>query len=212
MLVSDIIRKAELQAEESYETSDWIDFINSALDDLTSVVKLLKSKSGVEVTLTSGNGSVTISSDADLAKAHEFVNVFFTPTEGIQEQLKLLSFKDNYSKGWKVTSTDIQYQNCGSTSGTSRVDYYQKLQHVSLLTDDLATVTGLPDQYHEIVVLFCVARSQAKEEELNDKQDVYNEYLGKKNSMAIDRIWMMEPQNRKFLRKARIAALIGGGS
>ena len=212
MLVSDIIRKAELQADESYETSDWIDFINAGLDDMTPVIKLLKSKSGVVVTLSSGNGSVTISSDADLAKAHEFINVFFTPTAGVQEQLKLLPYKDNYSKGWKLTSATIDYQNCGSSSGTSKIDYYQKLQHVSLLTDDLATVAGLPEQYHELVVLFCVARSQAKEEELSDKQDVYSEYLGKKNNMSIDRIWAMEPQNRKFLRKARIAALIGGGS
>ena len=205
MTVAEIIAAAQLQAEEVYDDPTWISYINMALDDLTPVAKVLKKKENISVTLTTGGqGTITIATDQDLSQAHEFLNVFANG-----EMLRRLPVTDNVSKGWKLLAGEILLQGLSGTSATCRVDYYQRLKHVSSLSDDLETVSGLPAQYHPLVVLYCAAKSQQKEEELNDKTDFFNEYILGKRQMAIDRIWEMEPANRKFIRRARIAALIG---
>lgn len=210
--VADIIALAEVQAQEFYEDPIWIKYINAALDDLNSVVKLLQKKDSLSVTLTNGGYALTVSSDSDLVKAHEILNVFFTPSGGTQEQLRRLPITDNVSKGYKLTATELIYQACGSTNGTSRVDYYKKLTHAASTADDITSVCGLLEEYAPLVVLYVVAKSSQKEKELNEKNDAFGEYLKGKSQLALDRIWQMEPQNRKFIRKARIAALIGAST
>lgn len=207
MTVAEIIAAAQLQAEEIYDDPTWISYINMALDDLTSVAKVLKKKENINVTLTGGQGTVNIVTDEDLSQAHEFLNVFANA-----EMLRRLPVTDNVSRGWKLLAGEILLQGLSGTSATCRVDYYQRLKHVSSLSDDVETVSGLPSQYHQLVVLYCAAKSQQKEEELTDKTDFYNEYVLGKRQMAIDRIWEMEPHLRKFIKKARIAALIGAAT
>lgn len=204
MTVAEIIAAAQLQAEEVYDDPTWISYINMALDDLTPVAKVLKKKDGIGVTLTGGQGTINIATDQDLSQAHEFLNVFANT-----EMLRRLPVTDNVSKGWKLLAGEILLQGLSGTSAACRVDYYQRLKHVSSLGDDLETVSGLPAQYHPLVVLYCAAKSQQKEEELNDKNDFFSEYMLGKRQLAIDRIYEMEPHNRKFIRKARIAQLIG---
>lgn len=204
MIVAEIIAAAQLQAEEVYDDPTWLLYINACLDDLTPVAKVLKTKENISVTLTAGRGTINVLTDTDLAQAHEFRYVYAD-----SEMLRRLPITDNVSKGWKLVAGSILLQGLSGTSATCRVDYYQRLKHVTSLSDDIEAVSGLPAQYHPLIVLYCAAKSQQKEEELNDKNDFYNEYLLGKRQMAIDRIWEMEPENRKFIRKARIAALIG---
>lgn len=204
MTVAEIIAAAQLQAEEVYDDPTWISYINMALDDLTPVAKVLKKKENISVTLTGGQGTITIATDQDLSQAHEFLNVFAN-----NEMLRRLPVTDNVSKGWKLLAGEILLQGLSGTSATCRVDYYQRLKHVSSLSDDIETISGLPAQYHHLIVLYCAAKSQQKEEELNDKNDFYSEYMLGKRQLAIDRIWEVEPHNRKFIRRARIAQLIG---
>lgn len=204
MTVSEVITMAQLQAEEVYVDPTWISYINMALDDLTPVAKVLQKKENISVTLTDGKGSIDITADADLSLAHEFLNVF-TSTE----MLRRLPLTDNISRGWKLITGSILVQGLSGSPVTCRVDYYRRLAHVTSLSDDLESVSKLPAQYHPLVVMYCAAKSQQKEEELSEKNDFYNEYLLGKRQMAVDRIWEFEPHNRKFIRKARIAQLIG---
>lgn len=211
MKVSDVISISSMQIEETYSDADWIKYINMGLDDLIPAAKILKQKTGVAVTWTSNNGIVTIADDADLAKSYEFLNVYHEKTT-ITRLLRRLPVDDNVSEGWKLISGQIILHNItdGGTGDTIRVDYYQRLQYVTSIDDDLKTVALLPEQYHSLLVSFCGAKSQQKEEELQDKSDLYGEYMLGKRQMAIDRMWEMEPKNRKFIKKARIAQLIGG--
>jgi len=202
--VAEIIAAAQLQTEEVYDDPTWVSYINMALNDLTPVAKVLKKKEDISVTLTDGKGTIDIVADVDLSQAHEFLHVFAN-----NEMLRRLPVTDNVSKGWKLLTGEILLQGLSGASAVCRVDYYQRLKRISSLSDDVETVSGLPAQYHQLVVLYCAAKSQQKEEELNDKNDFYNEFLLGKRQMAIDRIWEMEPVNRKFIRKARIAQLIG---
>lgn len=204
MLVSEVISQARLQSEEVYEDSVWISYINMCLDDLTPVAKILKSKSDIAVALTDGKGTINILNDSELKYSHEILYVYANG-----EQLLRLPVNDNNTPGYKVFTGEIVLQGLTGTSATCKVDYYCRLKHVSSLTDDIEAVSGLPAQYHHLIVLYCAAKSQQKEEELADKNDFYQEYLLGKQNMAVDRIWMVEPQNRKLIRRARIAALIG---
>ena len=57
-------------------------------------------------------------------------------------------------------------------------------------------------------------KSQQAEEEQQDKRDFQGDYNRLKTLFALDRIHMMEPQNRGKIRDARLAAQIavaGGG-
>jgi hypothetical protein len=209
VLVSEVINFAENLSDEEYDNTEWFEFINACLDELTPLAKILKTKSGVSVTLTGGNGNIVISSDTDLAKAHEFVNVFFTPSGGGEVQLRKLNFADNYAKGWKETSDRIYYQNCGSVNGTSRIDYYQKLQHISTVTEDIETVSGFPSQYHILIVNYCAAKAKQREEDLDERNNLYGEYIAGKKQLAIERVRIMEPHNLPRM-EAIFNGLFGG--
>ncbi len=208
MTVTEIIAMAQLQSEEVYDDATWIKYINACLYDLTPVIKLLNTKANIVATLTSGSCDISISADQDLAKAASFLYAYFTPAAGVSEQLRRLPISDNVSRGWKQTQTTISLQNCGSDSGTLRLDYYKALQPVSKTSDDLLTVSGLPEQYHHMVVLYCVAKSQQKEEELDDANNAYSEYMLGKKQLTYDRMWEMEPHMRRRLRRAKLAAML----
>jgi len=195
--VADIIALAEIQTNESYDDLTWIKFINAALDDLTPIAKILKSKANIALTLTSGAGTIVLASDADLVKAHEILQVYFTPTAGVKKQLRKLPVHDTYSEGWVIDSINLNVQNAGAVNGAIAVNYYEKLQPVTALAD----VPDLPVQYHNLIVLYVCAKSQQLEEELSDKNDFYNEYSAGKMVFASDRLRIMEPHKRKLIRQ-----------
>lgn len=215
MTVAEIVALAQLQSEESYDDPTWINYINACLNDLTPIMKLLNTKSNISVSLTNGNGSISISDDEDLATAASFLNVYFAPSSGKFVQLRRLPISDNSSKGWKLTQSTIELQNLvsasGATSGTVRVDYYKRLQPVTIeeLEDDLFEISGLPHEYHHMIVLYCVAKSQQKEEELDDANNAYAEYQLGKKQLLYDRTWEMEPHMRRYLKRAKVAMLGG---
>lgn len=206
MNVTEIITLAQMQAEEVYDDPTWIAFINAAIEDLTPVAKLLKTITLASQVITSGAATIALS--GTLADAHEFLSTYVTvllPAPLARRQLRRLSMNDNISQGWKLTYENLILQGLGTaTSADVGVDIYKKPARVTLLAD----IPEIPVQYHNLIVLYICAKSQQKEEEINDKNDFYAEYLMGKNGMAIDRIWETEPQNRKFVRKARIAARI----
>lgn len=207
MNVADMIVQAQVRSEEVYDEPTWIGFINAAIDDLTPVARMLNRIVLVGETPSDGKLIITIAG-SDVEDAHEILTVYYESTTpaGRSKQLRRLSLGDNFSMGWKLTSTQLILQGLGTTSaGTVTVDMYKKLTKV----DDVLDIPDLPEQYHDLIVKFMCSLSQQKEEELEDKRDFYGEYMLGKNSLALDRIWEVEPHNRKFIRRARIAAAIG---
>lgn len=215
--VAELIAMAEIKAEEIYEADIWIQFINNTLDDLTPVAKMLKRVAVTGVSVSDKKAEVQIrgeGADPDLVKGHEFLNVYVTPTTpaGSMKQYRRLPMSDNVSSGWKTTLDHLLITNIPDVGGDPvteaiiTVDFYKKLDHVSEMDD----VPDLPLQYHHLILLSMCSKSQQKEEELEDKNDFYAEYMRGKNDMALDRIWETEPQNRKFIRRARISSKIGG--
>lgn len=219
MTVAEIIAMAQIQAEEVYDNPTWIGFINAALDDLTTVAKLLKRETVVSLTVTAGAASIPligVGANANLAAAQESINLYVLPTTpaGTQSQYRRLPMSDFVSAGWKMNLDAIEVQGIppvgtvAVTVATVIVDYYKKINAVTVIAD----IPEIPAQYHNLIVNYICAKSQQKEEELNDKNDFYGEYMRAKNDFALDRIWEMEPQNRKYIKRARIAAKAGGAS
>lgn len=211
MNVQEIITLAQMKSEEVYDDPTWIGFINAGIDDLTPIAKLLKTVTLEAETLVSGYVEINIVADPanGLEEAHEVLSVYATVTDpvgGKRKQLRRLNMNDNISQGWKLTYDKLIIQHLGAdvVEATIEVDIYKKPDHV----EDMEDIPEFPAQYHTLLVLYICAKSQQKEEELNDKNDFYAEYIMGKNGMALDRIWETEPQNRKFIRKARIAARI----
>lgn len=227
MNVAQLIKLAQVQADEHYDGDTWMFFINASLDDLTPVARLLTKSIVQDVAVVNREISIALtgaSANAELSKMHECLYVYVTPTEEMNggvatpivgarmQQLSRLTLADRFSFGWILTNDELSVVNIPRhssgnmiTKATITVNYYKKLNHVS----NVASVPELPEQYHNLIALFICAKSQQKEEELGDKQDFYAEYLLGKSNMARDRIWETEPQNRKFIRKARINAAIG---
>lgn len=215
MKVSDIIVIAENLAEEKYLQPVWLGWINSGLDDLTPVAKILKVWDSGPLAVVD-NEVVINFAGIDLEDAHEILNLHFKITVPVGiinrfTQLRRLPVNDFESQGWKMVSGKITIQGMDdNVDGIEvKVDYYDRLKYVTDPEEDL-TQTGLSTKYHSLILTYVCAKSQQKEEELEDKGDFWNEYLMAKAVMAMDRTWEMEPQNRKLIRKARIMTWFGG--
>ena len=206
MTVVEIITKVQFLSDEEYDNAEWIKLINACLDDLTPVAKMLTTKENINLAVVDGGASLSIASDPDLARAYEIRNIFFTPVDGSTRELKRRALADNYSPGWKQTADKLLFQGLGDNSGTIRVDYYKRLTHVANIND----IPELPVVYHELIVLYLCAKAQQKEEELDDKNDFYAEYLRGKQNMALERIWQMEPENREMIRNVKVISSLGG--
>ncbi len=211
MTVDEMITQAETRSEEVYDEPTWIGFINAALDDLTPVVKLLDQVTVANLTPSSGAVTIALSS-LSASPIHEFLTVYYQSTTPAlsPKQLWRISLNDHISEGWKLTSTSlvipkIPVSSPVSTAGSVIIDFYKKLEHVT----DGDDIPELPVEYHQLLVMYMCSLSQQKEEELEDKRDFFSEYLLGKQTMALNRIWEMEPHNRKLIREHRINAALG---
>lgn len=218
MNVQGLINLAHAKVEEIYDNSVWITFINDCLDDLTPIARLTKEATINNVPVVNRRATIPFT-DPVLAKSHEILNIFFTPTQAgatpivgaSEQQMRRVELADRMATGWRLTSDTLYISNVPSyvgatvTAGNVTLIYYKALDHVT----SLVSVPEIMPQYHPIIALYMCAKCQQKEEEINEKNDFYAEYLRGRNSMALDRIWDAEPQNRKFLRRSRIATHIG---
>jgi hypothetical protein len=198
MLVSEIITLAQAQSRELYPDQDWIDYINMALDDLTPVAKMPGEKRNISVTPTNGEAVIDMSEDPDLAKVHEVLQVYYTPTApaGPRMMLRRLGQHGISGAGWYLIGTDtLKLQGLTGTSGKVDVAYYRKLSHVTSPSD----TPDLPAEYHYLLVLYAVTRAMEREMSLEDRNTIYSDYLAAKRQFAYDRIWAAEPHNRRRL-------------
>lgn len=195
MLVSDIIDTAQTMTDSVCDADVWIRYINMALNDLTPVAKILCNKDDVVVALTNGTGTISITDDEDLSDAYDIVNVY---AEG--NLLRRLSSADTVLTGWKCDNFKITLQKLSGDSVTCNIDYYKRLVHVTDVDNDVEKVTGLPEHYHHLVVLYCVAKAQYYEGALELLNTSVSEYVLGKNAMLTERVWAAEPNNRSLLR------------
>ena len=194
MTYAELITKAENLVEESYTAAQWDEMVDSVLADLNPIAKMLTTKE-IDITLTSGNGSITVSSS--ITDLYEIVAVSYKPTGGRKLSLKKLAPFDSASTGWYREQDKIYLQNIEYGAGQVVVDYYQ------LLT--IATgAFNLPAKYHEVILKGTAAIAMQKEEELDRKNDFFGEYMLLKKQMQAERIMEMEPWYAQVVAPARL--------
>jgi len=216
-----MIFETQTRTEEIYPAEKWVGFLNAALDDLTPVAKMLH-RIVIEEQEPDDDDNIVlvISEHSALQEAHEILTVYYKSTDPVRKEKKQkrVSIGDEYSPGWKQTMDELRLQNVkGSNQGDIVLYIYKKLPHIDYeddgeggMHDNTAqAVPDLPEQYHQLIVMYMCSISQQKEEELEDKQDFFGEYMLGKHQMAMERIWEMEPHNRKYIKEARVFAAIG---
>lgn len=209
MKVQDVIELAQIQSDEVYEVDTWVHYINLALDDLTPIAKMLITKENIALAPVNGTATLPLN-ESDLGNYHEILDVFVKDDSSLYTQLRRLPSGNTFSRGWRQEANALILQNLGElTSVSAKVNFYRKLNHARPDMTGLVSEIDIPEQYVPLVVAYVCAKSQQKEEELDDKNDFYAEYLRGRNCMAMDRIWNMEPQNRRLLRKARVLSQVG---
>ena len=179
MNVPELIRKAEEIVEENYAIPVWENMIDSVLSDLNPVSKMLKNHTEA-VTLVDGAATIAIPNDA-----YDVFGIYFIPTGLRKMNLKKVSPYDSASIGWYQHGDNIKIQNIPYTGSVS-IDYYEMLS----ITDD---EFNLPVKYHEVILKGVLATVAQKEEELNRKQDFYQEYIIAKRTMYAERTMDLEP-------------------
>lgn len=221
MNVTEMIFQAQTRTEEIYHAQEWLGFLNAALDDLTPVAKMLY-KATISGLSPDEDGDITINipGNNELKHSHEIITVYYKSTDPVRKEKKQkrVSIGDEYSPGWKQLVDELIVQNVqDSNEGNVIVYFYKKLAHIEYKEDvngDMETSTAeaipeLPEQYHQLIVMYMCSISQQKEEELEDKQDFFGEYMLGKRQMAMERIWEMEPHNRKYIKEARVLSAVG---
>lgn len=208
MKTSEVIELADTLSDTALDPDQWVALINLCLDDLTPVAKSLKTKAGIAITFTDGTGTIDISSDTDLSKAYEIKRVYLD-----NAMLRQMPIFNRFTKGWQELGNSIRIQGMGTAvSGTAELDYYERLPHVRVPdeTQQIDDDIPLSEEYGNLVILFICAKSQQAEEEFEDEHDFWRLYIQGKQQFALDRIWKMEPENRKYIRETRVQSQIMG--
>jgi len=85
------------------------------------------------------------------------------------------------------------------------VDYYRKPTTMTVIT----MTPDIPAEYHSLIVTFCCAKIQEREAAFSFKNNFINDYLIAKQNFVMDRIWAMEPENRAYIKQARLMGAFG---
>lgn len=193
MTAEEMIILAKDWSDEDYDNPTWLKYLNAGLDDLTPISKILK-RTGDIVLVIAANGSASVNMN-DIAMPTDMHVIVTAYING--HPLRKLPANDPISAGWKSTADTLLFQNITPVGAVIlTLDYYKKLSHATVI----GFVPEIPTEYHPLLVLYMCAKSKAKEQELNEKNDFYMEYMQGKAAMAMGRAWDMEPFNRRILR------------
>lgn len=201
MDTTNLISQTATLSGEDYSNDVWVNYFNDCLDDLSPVAKILVP---IDITLTSGTDTYPIPSGVN-----EIISLYITLDNGAKVKKRRLAYADDYGVGWKQDSTNIILQPAPTfiTSGTIKLACYKDLDHLDVATLTLEPV--IPEKWQRLLILYASAKAQQQEEELDDKNDFYGDYLKRKAEYALERMWLMEPQNRKYIKQVRILGQLG---
>jgi hypothetical protein len=169
MKVSDIYNQTTRDINDDYNLGDVIDWINRGLDDLTPYAKR--------------QASITL--DENFILPTDLHQLLFVSQNG--QFLKSLPMSDSYSEGYKLWGDSLILQNTDDSPVS--IYYYRKLNHVKTSDD----VPDLEEQYHDLLILFCLGNMQFHDEDYDSRQDSLVRYESKK----LDYVRFIEKRDRK---------------
>lgn len=155
--LEEILNEINKDIDDTIDAGDLIGWVNRALDIASTVDKYEQ-----RVTLLFDEGVSDYALPDDLIKL-----MYVFGTEGKYEELPL----DDYtSTGYKQWGNVIGFQNVNEAS----VDLYYHAYYPHLV--NMEDVPALPVPFHDLLILYTVARARYKDEEESLEADAMNEF------------------------------------
>jgi hypothetical protein len=168
MNLQDLIKEVNKDIDDSLSNTEITQWINRGLDDLTPVAKYKKS---VTIPLIAGQKEYSLPADV-----HK-IELILDDTE-----LHEIPLKDRTSRGYKVWGNTLTIQPTPENNGELTFYYYASLPHLKNNDD----VPAIPSHYHDLLVLYAVARAKYQDEEPEMQMNAWGEYQAKRREFAIE--------------------------
>lgn len=165
------MKLSELQAEinkdidDSLDNSELTGWINRALDDLTPFAKYQKS---ADLSLIQGEKQYTLPTDL-----FEIVHMVDEDNSKIYLQIPMEDFS---SSGFKRWGNMLRFQPTPIENANVILYYYARLPHLNNPDD----VPAIPEEFHDLLVLYAVAKAKYQDEEESMQQNAMQEYYSRK--------------------------------
>jgi hypothetical protein len=167
MNLQEIIDEINKDVDDELENEDIVGWVNRCLDDLTPVARYQKL-----MTITTTSGVNTYSLPSDLTKVVQVVDNT-TP-------LNPLNVSDFNKDGYKVFANQLILQPTPEDEREITLYYEGNLPYLTEASD----VPVIHSSFHDLFVLYTVARFMYKDDETYRKSDAFAEYVQRKREFV----------------------------
>ncbi|MFY0760193.1 hypothetical protein AB1K32_15085 [Metabacillus dongyingensis] len=157
--------------DDTLTSEDIRGWLNRCLDDLTLVAKYQKM---VTIPLLSGENSIVLPEDLQEI-------ILFSDEECEFSEIPL---RDKETRGYKKWSNVLSIQPIVEKDRTFTLYYYARLPHLTEVTD----VPVIRPDFHDLLVLYAVAKAKYKDELTDMQQNAMQEYYTRKEEFAKEMI------------------------
>jgi hypothetical protein len=163
MNLKQLIAEVNKDIDDSLANADITGWLNRALDDLSPYAKLKKS---AVLSLVPNQKQYTLPTDL-----MEIVHIF----DG-SLKMNRIPMDDFYSYGYKQWGNAIIIQPTPQETKNLDLYYHARLPHL-VNPDD---VPAIPEEYHDLLVLYAVAKAKYQDEEESMQVNAMNEYYARR--------------------------------
>lgn len=168
MNLQELIKEVNKDIDDSLSNADITQWLNRALDDLTPVAKYKKT---AVIPLFVGGSNYSLPTDLQEIELVMGENELFE-----------IPLKDRTSRGYKKWGDTITLQPTPDNDGELTLYYHAKLPHLKNNDD----VPAIPSHYHDLLVLYTVARAKYQDEEPEMQMNAWSEYQAKRREFAAE--------------------------
>ncbi len=183
MKPEELISAVESLSRESFSEEEWLQWFNEALNDLASVLRL----ETYETFALAAAGEKALPGDI-----YEIRRFTITDSGGTETELVRVDVGNTSNSNAYWLWNEAAYFPEAKT-GTGKLWYYRYPGKLTLGSGDV----DVPDRYEDAVILYAAAKSKAPDRWLEDKNDLYRDYLVRKEQIKQDR-------NKQFSRPRRM--------
>ncbi|WP_108669552.1 hypothetical protein [Peribacillus acanthi] len=165
MKLSQLIQEVSKDIDDTLSNADITGWLNRAIDDLTPYAKHKKIAT-----------IQTVIDQKNYELPSDFRNLEHLFDEGIKRELALLPMDDTYNRGYKKWGNTLILQPVPKEAGELTLYYHAKLPR--LVNPDDEPV--IPSEYHDLLVLYAVAKAKYQDEEESMQAIAMNEYYARR--------------------------------
>lgn len=151
--------------DDSIDNVDITGWLNRALDDLTPYAKYQKSST---IALVKDTKSYTLPTDLN-----EVAHLLDETNNILYHQIGMNDFS---STGYKRWGTSLLFQPIPTENKNITLYFHARLPHLVNASD----IPAIPEHFHDLLVLFAVAKAKYQDEEESMQQNAMQEYLIRK--------------------------------